>query len=57
MKERVYTLKRILESKEFRWTVGQVKEALGGRAYCLVGGLAVAYHANPPGTVDADFLV
>ena len=57
MKERVYTLKRILASKAFRWTVEQTKEALGGHTYCLVGGLAVAYHANPPITVDADFLV
>ena len=28
-----------------------------GVIYCLVGGLAVAHYANPPVTVDADFLI
>lgn len=59
MSERVWTRKKILESAVFLKTVREVTAALkkADIRYALIGGLAVAYHANPPVTIDADFLV
>lgn len=58
MTDRQYTRKRILQSKEFKVALREVDKRLGGKFdYALIGGLAVAYYANPPVTVDVDFFV
>lgn len=59
MSERVWSRKRILENKTFLRTIAEVTSILDGAqiAYALVGGIAVAVRANPPVTIDADFLV
>lgn len=59
MSERIWTRKKILENAVFLKTLKEVTDALNhaGVRYALIGGLAVAYHANPPVTIDADFLV
>lgn len=46
----------ILTSPGFRRMLPHVKKQLVDTRYCLVGGLAVAYHVNPPVTEDMDFL-
>jgi predicted nucleotidyltransferase len=57
--ERVWTRRKILEDKLFVRTVDEVASFMErtGLRYALVGGIAVAIHANPPVTIDADFLV
>ena len=59
MSERIWQRKKILQDATFLKTVKEVVAALNklGVRYAMVGGLAVAYHANPPVTIDADFLV
>lgn len=59
MSERTWSRKKILRSPVFLKTLQEVTETLdrAGFRYALIGGLAVAYHANPPVTIDADFLV
>jgi len=47
----------VLKGAQFRRTVLGVQKLIDGRfESALIGGLAVAYYANPPVTVDADFL-
>lgn len=55
--DRKYARRGVLESPEFKALVLEVKEKLQGYSYALIGGLAVAHYANPPVTIDADFLV
>lgn len=59
MSERIWTREKVLENSVFLRTLREVTAALDrtGVKYALIGGLAVAYHANPPVTIDADFLV
>lgn len=59
MSERVWSRKKILENAVFLKTLREVTASLDRLhvPYALIGGLAVAYHANPPVTIDADFLV
>lgn len=59
MSERIWAGKRVLASADFREAIKEIAETLRAHRveYCLVGGLAVAYHANPPVTVDIDLLV
>ena len=59
MSERAWTRRKILENKVFIKTVDEVAAFMDrtGIKYALVGGIAVAIHANPPVTIDADFLV
>jgi predicted nucleotidyltransferase len=59
MSERIWSRKKILESAIFLKTLREITGALNHAdvRYALIGGLAVAYHANPPVTIDADFLV
>lgn len=47
----------ILEGLDLREAILDIQSALSGWHWVLVGGLAVAYHANPPVTVDIDILV
>lgn len=46
-----------LKSPEFKTMAKKVLNAFGRDRVALVGGLAVSYYANPPVTMDADFLV
>jgi predicted nucleotidyltransferase len=59
MPKRTWTRHRILRSTKFLVTAREVTKAIDrlGFRYALIGGLAVAYHANPPVTVDADILI
>lgn len=59
MPSRTWTRAKILESTKFLSTVREVTTALDRLdiRYALFGGIAVAYHANPPVTIDADFLI
>lgn len=59
MAERIWSRKQILKNAMFLKTVREVTAALNklNVNYAMIGGLAVAYHANPPVTIDADFLV
>jgi hypothetical protein len=59
MSERMWTRKKILKSPMFLRTLQEITVALNKAKvkHALIGGLAVAYHANPPVTIDADFLV
>jgi predicted nucleotidyltransferase len=46
-----------LKSPQFRQTILDVQRVIDNRFdYALIGGLAVAFYANPPVTIDADFL-
>lgn len=57
--DRQWARRNILADPEFRevslFITGELNAI--GISYCLIGGLAVAVHANPPVTVDIDFLV
>lgn len=59
MSERIWTRRKILENKMFLKTMVEVTSILGEAeiSYALVGGIAVAVRANPPVTIDSDFLV
>ena len=59
MSKRIWTRKEILKNAVFLKTLREVTALLdhAGVEYAMIGGLAVAYHANPPVTIDADFLV
>lgn len=59
MSKRIWSQRKILKSPVFLKTVKEVISALDHAEirYALIGGLAVAYHANPPVTIDADFLI
>lgn len=56
MSERVWARKQYLATADFRQVCEEAKKAMEGHSYCLIGGLAVAYHVNPPVTMDVDFL-
>ena len=60
MSGRMWARRNILETAEFASILETFQDAIkqvGNPRYCLIGGLAVAHHANPPVTIDADFLV
>lgn len=57
MKRKYDARSNALHSPEFKASAKAVLCAFGQNDIALIGGLAVAYHANPPVTVDADFLV
>lgn len=57
MSARVWQAKRVLAGPEFAAVARDVPLLLADYSYCLVGGLAVGFHANPPVTVDIDILV
>lgn len=58
MSERRWLRSQILGTPQFAEFAAAVAKFIGKQyRTCLVGGLAVAYHANPPVTVDVDFLV
>lgn len=47
----------LLKSPEFKIVASAAIRAFGIDNIALIGGLAVAHYANPPVTMDADFLV
>ena len=49
--------KQHLGSADFRMLAADVSAILQGYHYALIGGLAVAYYANPPVTIDVDLLI
>ncbi len=57
MRARKYARTKILQSKQFIETARLISGLLHKRCWALIGGLAVAHHANPPVTVDVDILV
>jgi len=59
MEERTYTRKQFLKTAMFKKAMSDVASVLDRFSvkFALVGGLAVAYHANPPVTVDIDLLL
>lgn len=59
MSERIWSRKKILKNSVFLKTVREVTKALDRLdvGYAMIGGLAVAYHSNPPVTIDADILI
>ena len=57
MVDRKWARKGFIQSEGFRKIAKAVYETLSDYDYALIGGLAVSCYANPPVTVDADFLV
>ena len=59
MSKRIWARTQILASADFRNASSKVMSTLQEFKldFTLIGGLAVAFHANPPVTVDIDFLV
>lgn len=55
--KRQWKAKQILATPEFAQATSSAREMLAGLRYCLIGGLAVGYHVNPPVTIDIDLLV
>ena len=55
--ERKYARRRYLASVEFRNLIEEIGPYIEALPHALIGGLAVSYYANPPVTVDVDFLV
>lgn len=58
MSGRVYLRFQVVKSDAFLFVVSQIQGVLKDKFdMCLIGGLAIGWHSNPPETVDADFLV
>jgi predicted nucleotidyltransferase len=59
MNSRLSARRGVLKGARFLRTLREVMNAMNKVRwrYALIGGLAVAHHANPPVTVDADFLI
>lgn len=53
---RKYARRNLLHNAKFLRTADLFAEKLPKHSWVLIGGLAVAHHANPPVTVDMDIL-
>lgn len=58
MSGRTYLRSQVVKSDAFLFVVSQIQGVMKDKFdMCLIGGLAIGWHSNPPETVDADFLV